>query len=59
MTQNQIAVKCAFQLWHLGKILPGTLDLAKKMNISEGRIRAMARFIQTKGEPCQFRNIYP
>lgn len=59
MTQNQIAVKSAFQLWHIGKIQEGTFELAKKMGISAARLHAMAKFIQTKGEPCQFRKIYP
>lgn len=59
MTAIQIAVKSAFQLWHIGKIQEGTLELAKKMGISSARLHAMARFIQTKGEPCQYRRIYP
>ena len=58
MTQNQIAVKAAFQLWHLGEILPGTLQIAKGMGISEARLQAMAKFIQTKGEPYQARRNY-
>jgi hypothetical protein len=58
MTQNELAVKAAFQLWHTGQIMPGTKQLAKDMGISEARLRAMAKFIQIKGEPCQFKEIY-
>ena len=54
--QVHIARIASVQLHYDGNFHTETLQAAKEMKISEGRLLAMANFIRTKGQPTQFRN---
>ena len=49
--QIRIAKIAAYTLHYIGKLDTGIYNLAKTAGISEYRLRAMVKYIQTKGEP--------
>ena len=49
--QIRIARIAAYTLHYIGKLDACIYNLAKSAGISEGRLSAMVKFIQTKGEP--------
>lgn len=54
--QIQIARLAAYCIHYKGGVVSSDIvELAKQAGISEYRLFAMAKFIQTKGEPIQFR----
>lgn len=54
--QIRIAIIAAYTLHYIGKLDAGIYNLAKSAGISEGRLGAMIKYIQTKGE--QTRQVY-
>ena len=53
--QIQIVRIASNQLAYSGRIEEDIRQEAKEMGISEGRLRAMAKFFITSGEPKQYR----
>ena len=56
--QIRIAQLAAYTLHYQGKITDGLNQMAKEMAISEARLRAMVKFVQTKGQPTQFTRFF-